>query len=248
MDCKLILVLAAFSAVGCGKSPDDGMGGSTVSANAAATGSAGEGLEVKSLGELQVSSSGPATWSNLPSGNAWTAVTLAEVTDNMPSFERAADKETYCPGYSHASLVQRKTCWIRLISAVAQFESGFDPGNKYRESNGAYSVGLLQLSTGECPGATSVAALQVPVNNLRCGTRKMAALIAEYGYVTSPDNTHGAAAYWSTLRRPYVSGKHHLGKALEVRRITKNFLNVQAASEESVVDVAMNSANEESVR
>jgi hypothetical protein len=229
MDCKLGLVLAALvglTAVGCGKAPNDSASSGNIGAAGIATGSS---LESLALPEWSSGSGGPATWSNLPSGRAWTATTLSEVAANLSSFEKAADRETYCPGYSQASLVQRETCWVRLISAVAQFESDFDPMNKYHETNGAYSVGLLQLSTGECGIAGSVTELEDPIKNLQCGTRKMAALIARYGYITSPDNLHGAAAYWSTLRRPYVSGSHHLGKALEVQRITKKFLAVDPA-------------------
>jgi len=107
-----------------------------------------------------------------------------------------------------------------------EYESAFDPADTYKESNGVYSVGLMQLSNGECANAETVSALKDPVQNLLCGTKKMADLIARYGYVTTPDNTHGAAAYWSTLRAPYVSGSLHLGKKLEVEKITSVYLKV----------------------
>jgi hypothetical protein len=229
LDCKLSLIFAAivtFVATGCGKSQEAGVyiAPSRINADAAAT---GRTPEEASLGmEISLTSGGPATWSHLASGNSWTAATMREVSANLSNFERASDKESYCPGYSQASVLQRETCWVRLVSAIAQFESGFDTRNKFREASGAYSVGLLQLSTGECAGAESIAALQDPIRNLQCGTRKLAALIARDGYVTSPDNAHGGAAYWSTLRRPYTSGRHHVGKALEVRLITRKFHEV----------------------
>jgi hypothetical protein len=222
-ECKLSLILAAvlsLTAVGCGKNSDGELTNSVINASAAAT------EDATSMEALSILSSGPAAWSGLPSGKTWTAVTMREVAANLSSFERAADKEAYCPGYSHASLMQRETCWVRLVSAVAQYESSFNPRNKFRETSGAYSVGLLQLSTGECAGAESIAALQDPIRNLECGTRKLANLIARDGFVTSPDNAHGGAAYWSTLRRPYTSGHHHVGKALEVRLITRRFMEV----------------------
>ncbi|MGZ3653711.1 MAG: lytic transglycosylase domain-containing protein [Bdellovibrionota bacterium] len=171
-------------------------------------------------------SGGPATWSNLPSGAAWTAAVASAVTANLASFEKAKDRESFCPGYSSASLAQRKTCWVRLVSAVVEYESAFDPGDMYKESDGVYSVGLMQLSNGECANAETVAELKDPVQNLLCGTKKMADLIARYGYVTTPDNLHGAAAYWSTLRAPYTSNGLHLGKKLEVEKITNVFLRV----------------------
>jgi hypothetical protein len=220
MDCKLLWALTALAVTGCGKSPDDGSFGNNQSAAAAAT---ENGLALVPSN----STGGPATWSNLPAGTAWTNATLAVVAANLASLEAAKDKETYCPGYGSASLAARETCWVRLVSAVVQFESAFDSLNKYKESDGNYSVGLMQLSTGECSNAETLALLQDPVKNLQCGTAKMASLIARYGYITTPDNLHGAAAYWSTLRRPYVSGSLHLGKALEVQKITKQFMTVE---------------------
>lgn len=163
---------------------------------------------------------GPAAWSAKPNTAAWTTAVAAVVTANLASFERARDREVFCPGYAKASLAQRKTCWVRLVSAVSKFESDFDPTNAYREASGNYSVGLLQLSPNECPNAPSVAALKNPIQNLICGTRRMASLIARYGYVTTPDNTHGAAAYWSTLRAPYTHGGLRLGKRNQVAAIT----------------------------
>jgi hypothetical protein len=115
------------------------------------------------------------------------------------------------------------TCWVRLISAIARYESGFDPLSSYHEASGNYSVGLLQLSTGECDNAETLPLLQDPVQNLICGTRRMAALIARDGYITSPDNVHGAAAYWSVLRAPYMNGTLHLGRRDEVAKITADY-------------------------
>jgi hypothetical protein len=151
---------------------------------------------------------------------------LSVVAQNLASFEKARDRESFCPGYGSASLARRETCWVRLVSAVVQYESAFNPATMYKESNGVYSVGLLQLSAGECANAPTNAALKDPIQNLLCGTKRMADLIARYGYVTSPDNKHGAAAYWSTLRAPYVVGSAHLGKKAEVQKISAGYLAV----------------------
>ena len=231
MDCKLLWALTALSVTGCGKAPDDGSSGANQSADAAAlvSGSASGAGSGTSL------SGGPATWSNLAAGASWTDATLTAVAANLPSLEAARDKETYCPGYGSATLAERETCWVRLVSAVVQFESAFDPLNKYKESNGVYSVGLMQLSTGECANAATLALLEDPLKNLQCGTAKLAGLIARDGYITTPDNLHGAAAYWSTLRRPYVSGNLHLGKALEVQKITKQYLSVASVGERAML-------------
>ena len=179
---------------------------------------------------------GPAAWSDRAGTQAWTSTTLAAVRANFASFEKAKDREDFCPGFSAATRAQREICWLRLVSAVAKFESGFNPATLYKESNGVYSVGLLQLSSGECSGASSVSALKDPLKNLACGTAKMAGLIARYGYVTTADNKHGAAAYWSTLRRPYVSGHLHLGKRTEVARLTAAYREVASPSSRMLAD------------
>ncbi len=146
---------------------------------------------------------------------------------NFNSFDSARDREDFCPGYASATHAQKETCWVRLVSAVVEFESAFDPNDMYKESDGIYSVGLLQLSQNECANAPTNTALKNPVQNLLCGTKKMADLIERYGYVTTPDNTHGAAAYWSTLRRPYTQGSLHLGKRADVAKITASYESVQ---------------------
>jgi hypothetical protein len=169
---------------------------------------------------------GPAAWSDVPGSEAWTAAAVAAVSANLQALERAADKDSFCPGYDTAPAERRVTCWVRLISAIARYESGFDPKNSYQEASGNYSVGLLQLSTGECDNAETLELLQDPVQNLICGTRRMAALIARDGYVTSPDNVHGAAAYWSVLRAPYMNGTLHLGRRDDVMGITASYSTV----------------------
>lgn len=169
---------------------------------------------------------GPADWSAIPGTDTWTAATAAEVASHLQALERAADKDSFCPGYDQAPAERRVTCWVRLISAVARYESGFDPANSYQEASGNYSVGLLQLSTGECDNAETLELLKDPVLNLVCGTRRMAALIARDGYITSPDNVHGAAAYWSVLRAPYTNGSLHLGRRDDVQKITTSYDSV----------------------
>jgi hypothetical protein len=139
-------------------------------------------------------------WSALSNTIAWTQAVQAVVRRDLAKFEQARDLASFCPGYAQANKAQRETCWIRLVSAVTQLESDFNPASMYFESFGVWSVGLMQLSPGECPNAPTIATLKDPVQNLLCGTAKMATLIAKYGYVTTPDGVHGAAAYWSTLR------------------------------------------------
>lgn len=134
---------------------------------------------------------------------AWTRAVRTVAYARIRDFERASDKETFCPGYSQAAPAQRLNCWVLILAAVSKFESGFNAGSSFREPDGSYSVGLLALSPRECPNAPTVRALMNPVANLVCGANRMAALIARDGYLDGPEPRRGAASYWSTLRAPY---------------------------------------------
>lgn len=232
-DCKLLVVLALITTTSCGKIPSQAPVTGTASAPSPQSGPAPaptpDPPPTPAPAPVPVAvptAGGPAAWSSRAGTGPWTDAVASVVRSNLASFAQARDRETFCPGYAAATLAQRETCWVRLVSAVAQFESDFNPATMYRESDGIYSVGLLQLSVGECANAETNSALQNPLENLLCGTLKMASLIARYGYVTTPDNVHGAAAYWSTLRAPYVQGSLHLGKELEVAKITAQYREV----------------------
>jgi hypothetical protein len=97
-----------------------------------------------------------------------------------------------------------------------------------RENNGTYSVGLLAMSPGQCPGANSVRALQDPVRNMDCGISKFASLVDSTGWISGPDH-RGAAENWSTLRGRYTvfvraAGRNvTVGKKSEVIAIASRF-------------------------
>ncbi len=160
---------------------------------------------------------------------------LSIVRKNFAKFELARDRESFCPGYTQANRTQRETCWVRLVSAVVKYESNFNPATMYREPAGQWSVGLMQLSPNECKNAPTLENLKNPVENLICGTQKMADLIERYGYVTTPDNKHGAAAYWSTLRAPYTQYGLNLGKRTEVIRISARFAAVRPVASDQML-------------
>jgi len=222
MDCKVsviaaFLVLSLLSA--CGKAPENG---NPVVAVAPQPGTSPATTPnpvppTPTTPPPPVLSGPPTLWSHLASADAWNAAVLIAVRANLAKFEKARDRSVFCPGYDTATDPQRLTCWSRLISVMVKFESGFNQSSLYHEpSGGKDSVGLLMLSQGECPNAPTVAQLKNGVENIRCGAAKMAALIARDGYVTTPDNKHGAAAYWSVLRAPYTAYGLKLGKKLEI--------------------------------
>lgn len=170
--------------------------------------------------------SGPhaaALWNGVRQSSAWTNAVVSVVRARMGQFDLARDVEEFCPGYGSASLNQREACWVRLISAVSKFESGFNPRDTYREDNGRMSIGLLALSSGECPEAKGSAGLKNPIGNLLCGTRIMAELIARDGSIESPAPRRGASAYWSVLRRPYSHNGNRHGRRHQIIQFTQQY-------------------------
>ena len=67
----------------------------------------------------------PMQWDHHPEGAEWTESTLVAVSTKDPQLsERVpADIETWCPGYTEASVEERRAFWTGLLSAVARYES-----------------------------------------------------------------------------------------------------------------------------
>jgi hypothetical protein len=167
-----------------------------------------------------------AMWASVKNSKPWTDVVLQVVRQTRPKLERARDISDFCPSYNSADTHQQEDCWVRLISAVAFFESGFNPADTFEEPSGTMSVGLLALSPSECSDAPGIGDLKNPVKNLLCGVHKMAYLINRDGFVDGPAGSRGAAAYWSTLREHYSVGHYHVGtkdKIVSATRCYKDF-------------------------
>ncbi len=165
-----------------------------------------------------------AVWAKVPGTEAWTKTVLRALNRLREDLEEARDLEQFCPEYSQASKFQRNVCWLRLISAVAKFESSFNPQHRYLEPMGMYSIGLMQLSDGECilngdprPNLANAS------NNLKCAMAMMAKLIRRDRYIDGPLWARGAGAYWSTLRRPYIFLGMRLGKKNKVVKHTRAY-------------------------
>lgn len=235
-DCKVrILALSLLLLTACGKAPDVAPTSISGTPPTIADGSQPTQPEpsppveepVPDLPEPSPELSGPPTvWSHLPAAAAWNSAVLAVVRANITKLEKARDRDTFCPGYNSATDAQRLTCWARLVSAMVQFESNFNQASVFSEPGGGKSVGLLMLSPGECANAPTLEALKKGVENLKCGTARMAMLIARDGYITAPNNLKGAAAYWSVLRAPYTSYGLKLGKKPEILKISTKYKTV----------------------
>jgi hypothetical protein len=153
----------------------------------------------------------------------WTNTVRSIVRARFSDFLKARDASYFCPGFSKASRAEQENCFIAIVAAIAKFECNFRPDLSFREPNGNLSVGLLMLSAGECSNAPTAEKLKNPQQNLICGTNKMAHLIARDKAISGTPGSYGAAAYWSTLRNPYRSGKYKLGKKGLIQQITRNY-------------------------
>lgn len=114
---------------------------------------------------------------------AWTQPALKGINANLMSL-KPSDIETYCPGYGGASKELKENCWLRLVSGIAAFESGFKPGavgDRWNPpSNGGPAYGLMQIQARECKGRSPTTV----EGNLACGTAMMARLIKRDGVIT----------------------------------------------------------------
>ncbi len=122
------------------------------------------------------------------------------------------DYATYCPRYPQLTPDQRKQVWLRVISAMARYESGFRPTLTYRESfydssgQRVVSSGLLQISirSGNYYGCgfRSNRDLLVAEKNLSCGIRILNYWMNRDRRIAghSGGGWKGGARYWSVLR------------------------------------------------
>lgn len=148
---------------------------------------------------------------------AWTTAAIELLRDHWSQLSKASDIGQFCPGYSSATKKQQEICWLRIIGGIVQFESSFRPAAKFREANGVWSVGLMAMSIGQCPGGpNTIAGLQQALPNLKCGITDFAKWTGEGGSVSS---VHGAARNWSTLRNPYTANGLHIGKKQQIQSI-----------------------------
>jgi hypothetical protein len=165
-----------------------------------------------------------AAWDNKTIGSTWSKVVLEEFRARKSNLEQARDIDDFCPAYDQVSDEKKETCWLRILSAMAYFESGHNPQATYREHTGGLSVGLLMMNAEHCPNAPSETALKNGESNIRCAFVRMEKLILRDQAISGPTAARGAAAYWSVLRPPYRFRDLSLGKKPHLQKFTKSYL------------------------
>ncbi len=156
-------------------------------------------------GTASLSSSGqmpPMQWDVRPEGAEWTRDTLTalESHDSVLASSVPGDVETWCPGYAEASLEDRRAFWAGLMSAVARYESSWNP---QAAGGGGRYIGVMQISPvsadyHQCE-ADTVSELKDGSENLECAATMMAKAVARDGLVVGGGN-RGIGRDWMPFR------------------------------------------------
>ena len=170
-----------------------------------------------------------AAWSATNRDGTWTQAAENAVSATSLSGQVPNDIQQFCPRYSSLLADSRVMFWAGLLSAMAKFESNFNPETAFTENlkdrNGqnVVSRGLLQISVESANqrryGCKIVAAknLHDPATNLACGARILSTWVEIDGVVAYANGvTAGGARYWSVLR----TSSHSLD---EIKAITRGF-------------------------
>ena len=142
-------------------------------------------------------------WDARPEAAEWTARTLVAIAarDDVLASKVPGDIKTWCPGYSKASLPNRRAFWAGLLSAVAKYESSWNP--RAAGGGGRY-IGVMQISPKSAANyncrATSAKALKDGAANLECAVKMMATQVGRDGVVAGKGN-RGVGRDWMPLRK-----------------------------------------------
>ena len=89
----------------------------------------------------------PMRWDHLPGTEGWTASTLQALRGHGAALPLTVpqDIDTFCPGYRNAGIEDRRAFWAGLLSAIAKYESTWNPTAK---GGGGRWIGLMQIAPG----------------------------------------------------------------------------------------------------
>lgn len=139
-------------------------------------------------------------WDHRPEAVDWTRAALGALESHGAALPQSlpADIEGFCPGYERASQAERRAFWAGLISALAKYESTWNPR---AVGGGGRWFGLVQIAPGTARGhgcrAQSGAALQEGGANVSCAVRIMARTVTRDGVVAQ--GGRGVAADWGPM-------------------------------------------------
>jgi len=160
--------------------------------------------KVTDLKALMPSFAPPAMrWDHRPEAAEWTTRSLAAVAakDAVLAAKVPADIQAWCPGYEENSLAERRAFWVALMSAVAKYESTWNPA---ASGAGGRYIGLMQISPRSARNygcsATKAATLKDGAANLECAVEMISYHVARDGQVAGKGN-RGIGRDWMPLRK-----------------------------------------------
>ncbi len=149
-------------------------------------------------------------WDHRPEADEWTEATLAALQTEGAELlsEIPGDIGVWCPGYITADTTERAAFWAGLLSALARFESTWNP---QAVGGGGQWFGLVQISpsTARLYGcdADSGSELQDGSANLQCAVQIASETVTRDGVVAA--NRGGFAADWG----PFMSAEKRAAMA-----------------------------------
>jgi hypothetical protein len=149
-------------------------------------------------------------WDHRPEADEWTEATLAALQTEGAELlsEIPGDIGVWCPGYITADHTERAAFWAGLLSALARFESTWNP---QAVGGGGQWFGLVQISpsTARLYGcdADSGSELQDGSANLQCAVQIASETVTRDGVVAA--NRGGFAADWG----PFMSAEKRAAMA-----------------------------------
>lgn len=145
----------------------------------------------------------PATrWTAQPGHMVWNRAALSALKTHAAALvdEVPRDIGAWCPLYPEATMAQRRAFWLGFMSALAKFESTYNPR---AVGGGGKWYGLLQILPATARGygcnVGSGAALKNGAANLSCAARIMAVTVPRDGVIYAPGG-RGVAADWGPMR------------------------------------------------
>lgn len=148
-------------------------------------------------------------WDHRPEATEWTDRTIVALAkhDDVLAGAVPADIRNWCPAYEGNGLPERRAFWAGLLSAVAKYESSWNP--KASGGGGRY-IGVMQISPKSAANhgcaATSAKALKDGAANLECAVEMLAYQVARDGVVAGKGN-RGIGRDWMPLRKAAKRGE-----------------------------------------
>ncbi|EEW24709.1 Lytic transglycosylase catalytic [Rhodobacter ferrooxidans] len=142
-------------------------------------------------------------WDHRPEAAEWTVSTMQAVAahDTVLAASQPSDIRQWCPGYPEANLTERRAFWVAMLSAVAKYESSWNP--KAAGGGGAY-IGVMQISPATARHfgceAQSSAALKDGAANLECAVKIMADQVGNDQAVVG-NGRQGLGRDWMPFRK-----------------------------------------------